>query len=99
MRKALTKASGVGKKTAERIVLELKDKFSMVRRQGGHEMSAAIPELAEQPACRRRQRRGGRMLSSLWGTREERPPAALAGVKDQDLSAEDYIKAALKNLI
>lgn len=93
--KALTKANGIGKKIAERIVLELKDKFTVpgvdVPAEG-----APVPEGGTAAG-------GGRAeavaaLISLGYTRGE-ATGALAHVKENDLSAEDYIKAALKNLI
>lgn len=93
--KALTKANGIGKKIAERIVLELKDKFTVpgvdVPAEG-----APVPEGGTAAG-------GGRAeavaaLISLGYTRGE-ATSALAHVKENDLSAEDYIKAALKNLI
>ena len=93
--KALTKANGIGKKIAERIVLELKDKFTVP----GVDVPAEgvlVPEGGTADG-------GGRAeavaaLISLGYTRGE-ATSALAHVKENDLSAEDYIKAALKNLI
>ena len=78
--KTLTKASGVGKKTAERIVLE---------------MIPANPELLHGVQDARGEAVDA--LIALGYTRAE-ASAAMAGVKDQDLTAEEYIKLALKNL-
>ena len=93
--KALTKANGVGKKIAERIVLELKDKFAASVESGME--SAAISD-GEQPAAGGGRAEAVAALISLGYTRGE-ATSALAHIKDNDLSAEDYIKAALKNLI
>ncbi len=94
--KALTRANGIGKKIAERIVLELKDKFAMPDADPGAE-GISLADGGQAAA------EGGRAeavaaLISLGYTRGE-ATSALAHVKDNDLSAENYIKAALKNLI
>ena len=93
--KALTKANGVGKKIAERIVLELKDKFAASVESG---MESAVISDGEQPAAGGGRAEAVAALISLGYTRGE-ATSALAHIKDNDLSAEDYIKAALKNLI
>lgn len=90
--KTLTKANGIGKKTAERIVLELKDKFSAPAGEGDAITSEDIA--APQP--------GGKAeainaLMALGYTRGE-ATSALAGIKEKDLTVEEYIKRALKNL-
>lgn len=90
--KTLTKANGIGKKTAERIVLELKDKFSAP--EGSADEIGGDDALMPQP--------GGKAeainaLMALGYTRGE-ATSALAGVKEKDLSTEEYIKRALKNL-
>lgn len=93
--KSLTKANGVGKKTAERIVLELKDKFAVEDQQDGMQAVQGITA-GEAGAA------GGRAeaiaaLIALGYTRGE-ASSALAQVKGTDLTAEDYIKKALRNL-
>lgn len=94
--KALTKANGVGKKIAERIVLELKDKFAAPGVDPGAE--GVFPLEDGQPTAGGGRAEAVAALISLGYTRGE-ATSALAHVKDNDLSAEDYIKAALKNLI
>ena len=64
--KALTKANGVGKKIAERIVLELKDKFAASVESG---MESAVISDGEQPAAGGGPKRS--QLSFLWDTPEE----------------------------
>ena len=91
--KSLTKANGIGKKTAERIVLELKDKFTS---EGAVNPFEDATGTAEVPA-------GGRAeavsaLMALGYTRGE-ATSALAGIPDKDLSVEEYIKKALGNLL
>ena len=92
--KSLTRANGIGKKTAERIVLELKDKFSM---SGGEQpaVTGSASAIAAAPP-------GGRAeavetLLALGYSRGE-ATSALAAVGDDNLTSEEYIKRALKNL-
>lgn len=92
--KTLTKASGIGKKTAERIVLELKDKFS-IDGAGADDMAVEGTEILNGAQDARGEATDA--LISLGYTRAE-ASSALAGIKDQELTAEEYIKLALKNL-
>lgn len=93
--KTLTKANGIGKKTAERIVLELKDKFSSESPQG----DVSLPE---ESAAAIREGESGRAeaISALVALGYSRGEAvgALSAVKEEDLSAEEYIRQALKRL-
>lgn len=94
--KALTKANGIGKKTAERIVLELKDKFS------ADNQSAEFDDTEDVHGNSASEMADGRSeavsaLIALGYTRGE-ATSALASVKGKDLTAEEYIKLALKNL-
>lgn len=91
--KTITKANGIGKKTAERIVLELKDKFGASvgaeTLPEGDAGSVAIPSDGRSEAVS--------ALIALGYTRGE-AMSALASVEDADLTAEEYIKLALRNL-
>lgn len=89
--KSLQKANGIGKKSAERIVLELKDKFSPEGEQGQAPVSAdeAMPASGRSEAVT--------ALMALGYSRGE-AMNALASIKDQDLTTEEYVKQALKNL-
>ncbi len=88
---ALTRANGIGKKTAERIVLELKDKFSPEDISGA---GAPAPAAAFASDAR------GEALNALMALGYTRGEAsgALTGIREQDLTSEEYIKRALKNL-
>lgn len=81
----LTRVPGVGKKTAERLLLELKDKFTL---EGVAAMSANQPKSASSDVL-------NALLALGYNERE-----ALASVKllDKDISVSDGIKQALKLL-
>ena len=91
---ALTRANGIGKKTAERILLELKDKFSPedFAKSAGGVSSSEIPSV---PSDGR-----GEALNALMALGYTRAEAsgALSTVRDNDVTAEEYIMLALKNL-
>lgn len=93
--KTLTKANGIGKKTAERIVLELKDKFSV---EGQVDVSQDAQELtAEASGAARGRAEAVNALIALGYSRGE-ATGALASVTENDLSVEEYIRLALKKL-
>lgn len=91
--KALTKAGGIGKKTSERIVLELKDKFSA---PGGAADMQTVHADATGVASDGRSEAVSALIALGYSRGEA--TSALASVRDADLSAEEYIKLALKNL-
>jgi len=92
--KSLTRANGIGKKTAERIVLELKDKFGSIE-------EAALPQGVQTPAAvsaaSDARTEAANALIALGYTKSE-AVNALAMVPDADLTVEEYIKQALKRL-
>lgn len=87
--KSLTQAKGIGKKTADRIVLELKDKMphiessvssdDLLRTEITTPMSEAIIALTG------------------WGFSEEEAKDMVATVKGENLTAVEYIENALRN--
>lgn len=92
--KALTRANGIGKKTADRIVLELKDKFGQiedVQITEGFDAAASADGAADTRA---------EAVSALIALGYSKGEAvnALAAVKETDLTVEEYIKQALKKL-
>jgi Holliday junction DNA helicase, RuvA subunit len=88
----ITTAKGVGKKMAQKIVLELKDKLDKT------ELSAAGFESGEVIIPEGDSRAEAvDALVSLGYSRSE-ATEALIGIKEKDLTAEDYIKLALKKI-
>ena len=90
----LTRVPGIGKKTAERIVLELKDKFDA----GDTAPSAEVAAEGQAPTAASSGREEAVAALVALGYSRGEATGALAGVKDTDLSTEEYIKRALKNL-
>ena len=89
----ITRANGIGKKTAQKIVLELKDKLSEIKLSDddGVIIPKDMPEMTDNKEI------ALDALMNLGFTRAEAMTAML-GV-DDDLSPEEYIKAALKNRV
>lgn len=88
---SLTRANGIGKKTAQRIVLELKDKIGDI---GGYSDIASIPELSETDTGM------SEAVNALIGLGFSKSEAvsALAGIEGENLKAEDCIKYALRGI-
>ncbi|WP_428258731.1 Holliday junction branch migration protein RuvA [Gallibacter sp. Marseille-QA0791] len=93
--KTITKANGIGKKTAERIVLELKDKFGAAAAQEAFQEATGSDVGADVVSDGRSEAVSA--LMALGYTRGE-AMSALSSVEDSDLTAEEYIKRALRNL-
>lgn len=98
-RKTISRANGIGPKTAARIILELKDK--MLRENGG-----AIPDApagAAQASAQGGNGKGklGEAIDALTVLGYSRPEAlaALKPVDTEKLELEEIIRAALKNLM
>lgn len=93
--KTLSRASGIGKKTAERIILELKDKMGSL---GGEISTGHLQENygSEQEAADARSD-AVIALTALGYTKAE-AFNAVAVVNEEGLTSEEYIKKALKNL-
>ncbi|TPG79154.1 Holliday junction branch migration protein RuvA [Pseudomonas arsenicoxydans] len=97
---ALTKVPGVGKKTAERLLVELKDRFkawetvpamfALVPNQPGGPDAPAPVVTAENDAVS--------ALISL-GYKPQEASKAISAIKEKGLSSEDLIRRALKGMI
>ena len=90
--KTICKANGVGKKTAERLILELKDKMGSFVDSGG---SASLG--LDDEALGDDRTEAVSALMALGYTRNE-AAQAVGKIKGDNLSVEDYIKQALKKL-
>lgn len=92
---ALTAANGVGKKTAQRIILELKDKVKKVMHIS-IDHGEMIQEILDVNHTAFEDAKAA--LASLGYTQSE-VNLALSGIETSNLSVEDIIKLALKNLM
>lgn len=89
--KSITKANGVGRKTAERIVLELKDKTGSLS-QTDFSSAASAASVAEDSAA-------GEAVAALVALGFSQSDAAVTvGQMDQSLSADEMIRLGLRQL-
>ncbi len=88
--KTIATANGVGKKTAERVIIDLKDKIGdvAVSETGGAVIAPNITSERSEAVS---------ALISLGYSKTE-ADQAVGTVKDEGLTAEQYIKLALKNM-
>lgn len=91
--KEIARANGIGKKTAERIILELKDKVGMPE---ADLEKTVVPQSSGGITADNRTE----AISALVALGYTKAEAfnAVATVSDEGLSSEEYIKKALKNL-
>lgn len=90
--KSIAKAQGVGKKTAERVILELADKVSAVPIQD--------TEIAAEPAVLFSDERNNAVVAlTTLGYSKAEAEEAIGHVPEDDLTIEEYIKKSLKFLM
>ena len=90
--KAITRANGVGKKTAERVVLELKDKMVGMSAGDGSSAVSYAASVVEESAA-------GEAVAALVALGFAQSDAAVAvGQMDKSLSADEMIRLGLKQL-
>ena len=92
---SIAMAPGIGKKTAERVILELKDKVSALPFEGADISEGFAPAAAPGSG-----ERGEAVVAlTTLGYSKREAEAAVASVKDEGLSAEEYVKKSLKVLL
>ncbi len=89
----ISQAQGVGKKTAERVILELCDKVSVLPIDG---IDTSTPVINTTISGERAE---AVVALTTLGYSKKEAEAAIAAVTDEDLGAEQYIKKALKYLM
>lgn len=90
--KSIAKAQGVGKKTAERVILELADKVSAVPIQDA-EIAAELAVLFSD------ERNNAVVALTTLGYSKAEAEEAIGHVPEDDLTIEEYIKKSLKFLM
>lgn len=94
--KALTVAPGIGKKIAQRVILELKDKMS--KEMGGTSLDFSLPVLSAQPVGGSSVNDAMAALAVLGYSSADVSPV-LKNLETANLSTEQIIKAVLKNMV
>lgn len=90
--KSITRAQGVGKKTAERVVLELKDKMGAIATGDNSEIVTAVSSVAESS-------NSAEAVDALVALGFTRSDASVAvGAMDKSLSVDEMIRLGLKQL-
>lgn len=92
--KALTAAPGIGKKIAQRIILELKDKLAGEQASFGADGGGSLPL----PLQNDKVREASSALAVLGYSAQE-CAAALRGVEIERLTLEEIIRQALKKMV
>lgn len=93
--KALTAAPGIGKKIAQRIILELKDKLAKEQASFGPDTGGSVP-LTVLPNDKAKE--AGAALAVL-GYSGSKVAAALKGIDIDTLPLEEIIRQALKRMV
>lgn len=94
--KAITAAPGVGKKIAQRVILELKDKMAKETESASFSVD---PGFAAAPVSDRSKLSDASAALAVLGYSASEINMALKHVPVDDLSLEDIIKAALKQMM
>lgn len=93
--KAISRAPGIGNKTAQRVILDLKDKISLSDAFGGAEASEPLPAATQQTGAKQD---AIEALTALGYSASEALRAVQQIEITQETDSEDILKAALKKL-
>ena len=93
--KALTAANGIGKKIAQRVILELKDKLAREESLGGTSVKGA-PAMAAVPHSKKSE---AQAALAVLGYGSAEIAAALKDIDMEALTLEDIIRQALKRMM
>ncbi|HHW94647.1 MAG TPA: Holliday junction branch migration protein RuvA [Mogibacterium sp.] len=91
---SLTRAPGIGKKTAERVILELSDKVSAL--PFGEEYLAETKAMIIPGS---EERKEAVLALTTLGYSKRESESAVGSIPDENLTVEEYLKKALKLLI
>lgn len=94
--KAISAAQGVGKKIAQRVILELKDK---VAKQLGASAEYEMPAAVTQTAAGSRSKSDAIAALTVLGYGTAEINTALSGMDINGMETEQIVRAALKNLM
>ena len=92
--KALTAAPGIGKKIAQRIILELKDKLAKEQASGSFEVGGSVPVIVQNSKANE----ASAALAVLGYTAQD-IALALNGIDMESLPLEELIRQALKKMV
>ena len=92
--KALTAAPGIGKKIAQRIILELKDKLAKEQASGSFEVGGSVPVIVQNSKASE----ASAALAVLGYTAQD-IALALNGIDMEALPLEEIIRQALKKMV
>lgn len=92
--KALTAAPGIGKKIAQRIILELKDKLAKEQASGSFEVGGGVPVIVQNSKASE----ASAALAVLGYTAQD-IALALNGIDMESLPLEEIIRQALKKMV
>ena len=90
--KSISKANGVGKKTAERIIIDLKDKL------GSFDETELDANIDDKIFVNDDTRSEAKIALISLGYSQQEAENAISKIKGENLSIEDYIKLALKQM-
>lgn len=94
--KALTAANGIGKKIAQRVILELKDKLAREEALGGTSVKGGAPAMAAVPHSKKNE---AQSALAVLGYGSAEIAAALKDIDMEALTLEDIIRQALKRMM